>query len=106
MQPGERILVLGLHAFVYLETDTLASSRLFYQYPLVAVDSDLRSELLREIEQSPPRVVVDAGYRPESGVWGQVLGQVGTALRAAGYERIDSAADPRLQPDMTIWVRR
>ena len=106
VKPQERILVLGIHTFVYLETDTHASTRLFYQHPLAVVDTSLRSELMEHLRTSAPRVVVDAGYRPGDTEWVRLSGAIGDMLEQRGYRRIDQEDDGRLSSTAIVWVRR
>jgi len=56
-QPGDRIYVWGSEPAIYLLSERQASSRYIYTYPLELVP-DAEIELLRELRDNPPAVVV------------------------------------------------
>lgn len=62
----DKILVIGNHSGIYLDSNRQAASRYFYQAPIADVDDEITTLFLNDIENNNPVIVIDAMPNVES----------------------------------------
>jgi 4-amino-4-deoxy-L-arabinose transferase-like glycosyltransferase len=67
-RPGDRILVFGNKPQLYLESDTISTSKYFYQAPILGLSQQMADEFFGELARDkPPLIVVIVTDSPQTG---------------------------------------
>ena len=62
-RPSDKIVVYGNWNYVYLKCGRMPASKYSYQFPIMNVDENIKTEFMNEIsEKMPKAIVVQAGY--------------------------------------------
>ena len=67
----DRILVMSLNAYYYDATRRFANTKYFIQHYMYDYDYSLYDEIMQDIEENPPKLIIMRKYNVDGEPWGQ-----------------------------------
>lgn len=55
----EKIIVVGNQCLIYLLTNTEASSKYAYQYPIATIDEKIKEEFIKDLKSGEAKIIVN-----------------------------------------------